>query len=99
MRKRNIVLISSIQACLIFFSFEVANALILHVPADYPTIQTGIDAAVTQEPGGHRYIWDGTDRNCKAVSTGIYFYQLYVDDPATTTAGRHRESKAMILVK
>jgi len=99
MRKEHFVLIGSIQACLIFFSFAVANALIIHVPEDYPTIQAGIDAAITQEPGEHRYIWDGMDKNGQPVSTGIYFYELYVDDPAKTTAGKYKESKAMILIK
>ncbi|HBC47362.1 MAG TPA: hypothetical protein DEO84_11465 [candidate division Zixibacteria bacterium] len=45
----------------------------------------------TQTAGEHRIIWDGTDRRGASVSTGIYFYELYVD-------GYH-ESKAMILIK
>ncbi|OGC93421.1 MAG: hypothetical protein A2W25_02265 [candidate division Zixibacteria bacterium RBG_16_53_22] len=53
----------------------------------------------SQQAGEHRYIWDGVDSRGKAVSTGIYFYELYVDDPAETTAGKYRESKAMILVR
>jgi len=44
-----------------------------------------------QGTGEHKYAWDGTDRNGKPASTGIYFYELYVDD--------YKESKAMILVK
>ncbi len=44
-----------------------------------------------QPAGEHKYIWDGTDVNGQIVSTGIYFYELYVDD--------YRESKAMILIK
>jgi hypothetical protein len=48
-------------------------------------------AGEKQEPGQHRYIWEGTDNSGKPVSTGIYFYELYVDD--------HRESKAMILIR
>ncbi len=44
-----------------------------------------------QSPGEHRYIWDGTDMNGQRVSTGIYFYELYVND--------YRESKAMIMIK
>ena len=44
-----------------------------------------------QTSGEHRYVWDGTDRNGKTVATGIYFYELYVDD--------YRESKAMIMIK
>jgi flagellar hook assembly protein FlgD len=44
-----------------------------------------------QPTGEHRLIWDGTDGNGKTVSTGIYFYELYVDN--------YKESKAMILVK
>jgi hypothetical protein len=60
-----------------------------------------------QEAGEHKYLWEGRDVNGRAVSTGIYFYELYVNDPATsaadkpatTTVGKHRESKAMILIK
>ncbi|OGC91510.1 MAG: hypothetical protein A2W25_00605 [candidate division Zixibacteria bacterium RBG_16_53_22] len=44
-----------------------------------------------QKAGEHRYIWDGMDKNGKSVSTGIYFYELYVDD--------YRQSKAMILIR
>ncbi len=52
-------------------------------------------AAITnkerQTSGEHKYVWDGKDSNGKMVSTGIYFYELYVDD--------YRESKAMIMIK
>ncbi len=44
-----------------------------------------------QHPGEYRYIWDGADKSGQHVATGIYFYELYVDD--------YRESKAMILIK
>ncbi len=44
-----------------------------------------------QTSGEHKYVWDGKDKNGKTVSTGIYFYELYVDD--------YRESKAMIMIK
>ncbi len=44
-----------------------------------------------QGAGEHRYIWDGTDGIDKPVSTGIYFYELYVDG--------YKESKAMIMIK
>jgi len=53
----------------------------------------------SQEAGEHSYIWDGVDSNGGPVSTGIYFYELHVDDPAKTTAGSYKESKAMILIK
>ena len=44
------------------------------------------------QPGGeYRYIWNGEDKSGQRVATGIYFYELYVDD--------YRESKAMIMVK
>jgi hypothetical protein len=44
-----------------------------------------------QIAGEHRVIWDGSDMRGQAVSTGIYFYELYADS--------YRESKAMILVR
>ncbi len=44
-----------------------------------------------QTSGEHKYVWDGKDKKGKMVSTGIYFYELYVDD--------YRESKAMIMIK
>jgi hypothetical protein len=44
-----------------------------------------------QDAGAHKYIWEGRDANGRAVSTGIYFYELYVNET--------RESKAMIMIK
>jgi hypothetical protein len=44
-----------------------------------------------QPAGEYQYVWDGFDTNRQMVSTGIYFYELYVDG--------YRESKAMILIK
>ena len=44
-----------------------------------------------QQPGEYRYIWDGGNKSGQHVATGIYFYELYVDD--------YRESKAMIMIK
>ncbi len=41
--------------------------------------------------GEHRYVWNGTDKTGKPISTGIYFYELHIDN--------HRESKAMIMLK
>jgi hypothetical protein len=46
---------------------------------------------VGENSGEHCIIWDGTDKRGQAVSTGIYFYELYVDS--------YRESKAMILIR
>jgi hypothetical protein len=45
----------------------------------------------TQKAGEHRYTWEGRDTKGQIVSTGIYFYELYVDGT--------RQSKAMILIK
>jgi hypothetical protein len=45
----------------------------------------------TQNVGEHKYTWEGRDVKGQIVSTGIYFYELYVDQT--------RESKAMILLK
>jgi hypothetical protein len=44
-----------------------------------------------QVPGEHQYIWDGIDKRGKQVSTGIYFYELYVGD--------YKESKAMMMIR
>jgi hypothetical protein len=44
-----------------------------------------------QPSGEYQYFWDGVDMSGKTVSTGIYFYELYVDG--------YRESKAMILIR
>ena len=45
----------------------------------------------SQEAGEHQYTWGGIDKNGKEVSTGIYFYELYVN--------HFRQSKPMILIK
>jgi len=44
-----------------------------------------------QAAGQHHYTWDGTDNSGGHVSTGIYFYQLKVED--------NRIIKCMILIK
>jgi hypothetical protein len=44
-----------------------------------------------QKAGEHKYIWEGRDNKGQTVSTGVYFYELYVNGT--------RESKAMILIK
>ena len=44
------------------------------------------------ETGEHSVIWNGTDQNNKQVSSGVYFYQLEVDDKAIGT-------KRMLLIK
>ena len=43
------------------------------------------------EHGGHDVAWDGRDDAGAAVGSGVYFYRL--------TAGKHSESKKMILLK
>ncbi len=45
----------------------------------------------TREHGGHDVAWDGRDDAGAAVGSGVYFYHL--------TAGKHSESKKMILLK
>jgi hypothetical protein len=44
-----------------------------------------------QKAGEHQYIWDGRNKDGGSVSTGVYFYELYVDN--------YRESRAMIMIK
>jgi hypothetical protein len=44
-----------------------------------------------QGAGEHEVVWDGLDRAGRAVSSGIYFYQL--------TAGEFAETKKMLLLK
>ena len=41
--------------------------------------------------GSHSFVWNGTDNNGSAVSSGVYYYRL--------TAGNHNETKKMVLVK
>jgi len=44
-----------------------------------------------QEAGEHTYVWEGRDARGLMVSTGVYFYELYVNED--------RESRAMIMIK
>ncbi len=43
------------------------------------------------QAGDHAFVWDGTNRIGKAVSTGVYFYELRV--------GERKETKSMALIK
>jgi hypothetical protein len=68
------------QSSISLFIFSITGHLIV------PLANQEIQGA-----GEHKYIWEGMDAYGKTVSTGIYFYELYVNE--------HRESKAMILIK
>ncbi len=63
----------------------------LHIYSITGHFVTAITNKERQNSGEHKYVWDGKDKNDRMVSTGIYFYELYVDD--------YRESKAMIMIK
>ncbi|MDP3115446.1 MAG: C25 family cysteine peptidase [Candidatus Cloacimonadaceae bacterium] len=41
--------------------------------------------------GSHAVVWDGTDNNGRAVSSGIYLYRL--------ESGKHRQTKRMLMLK
>jgi parallel beta-helix repeat protein len=76
---------------IISYSLQNDAAVTLRIVAITGQLVKTISDVEHQSAGEHRVIWDGTDRNGHAVSTGIYFYELYVDD--------YRESKAMIMVR
>ena len=63
----------------------------LHIYSITGHFVTAIINKEMQNSGEHRYTWNGADREGQQVATGIYFYELYVDD--------YRESKAMIIIK
>ncbi len=44
-----------------------------------------------QSRGEHKYVWEGKGSRGNTVSTGIYFYELYVNES--------KETKAMIMIK
>jgi hypothetical protein len=68
------------QSTVSLFIFSITGHLVL------PLVNKEI-----QRPGEHSYTWEGRDANGKAISTGIYFYELYVNE--------YRQSKAMIMIK
>jgi flagellar hook assembly protein FlgD len=41
--------------------------------------------------GRHRAVWDGTDENGQAVTSGVYFYRM--------EAGQYRASRKMVLIR
>ena len=44
-----------------------------------------------QEPGNHTIVWNGTDNNGRAVSSGVYYYKM--------NAGKYSSTKKMIMMK
>ena len=76
---------------IITYSLSESSAVSLMIFSITGHIVKSIINKEVQSPAEHRYIWDGADMNGQRVSTGIYFYELYVND--------YRESKAMIMIK
>jgi hypothetical protein len=76
---------------IISYYLSEESVVSLHIYSITGHFVTAIINKERQNSGEHKYVWDGEDKNDKMVSTGIYFYELYVDD--------YRESKAMILIK
>jgi hypothetical protein len=75
----------------ISYSLQNYAAVSLRIMAITGQLVKTMSDSEHQSAGEHRVVWDGTDRHGMAVSTGIYFYELYVDS--------YRESKAMIMVR
>ncbi len=75
---------------IIQYSLSEASDVIIQI---YDILGRKVETLVQEkQPAGyHQVVWDGKDKNDRMVSTGIYFYELYVDD--------YRESKAMIMIK
>ncbi len=76
---------------IISYYLSEKSVVSLHIYSITGHFVTAIINKERQNSGEHKYVWDGKDKNDRMVSTGIYFYELYVDD--------YRESKAMILIK
>ncbi len=76
---------------IISYYLSEESVVSLHIYSITGHFVTAIASKETQASGEHKYVWDGKDKNGKMVSTGIYFYELYVD--------AYRESKAMIIIK
>ncbi|NQT24507.1 gliding motility-associated C-terminal domain-containing protein [candidate division KSB1 bacterium] len=57
------------------------------------TVCTLIESYYTE--GSHSVAWNGRDANDQPMPSGMYFYQLQVEDPS----GSQSLSKRMLLVK
>ncbi|OGC91308.1 MAG: hypothetical protein A2W25_07045 [candidate division Zixibacteria bacterium RBG_16_53_22] len=68
------------EAVVSLFIFSITGHLVM------PLVNTE-----PQEAGEHTYLWEGRDVRGLTVSTGVYFYELYVNG--------NRESRAMIMIK
>jgi hypothetical protein len=60
-------------------------------------VRTLVDAP--KNSGIHRVIWDGKDDSGNEVASGIYFYRIEVEDPASGGAGDFTEAKKLVLLK
>ena len=44
-----------------------------------------------RDAGDHTVVWNGTDNNGRAVSSGVYYYKM--------NAGKYSSTKKMIMMK
>jgi hypothetical protein len=75
----------------ILYNLDKQSTVSLHIYSVMGHLIMPLVNKEIQKAGEHQYIWEGRDAKGNVVTTGVYFYELYVNDS--------RESKAMILIK
>ena len=76
---------------IISYHLNEESVVSLHIYAVTGRLVVPLVNKEIQKTSEHTYVWEGRDAKGHVVSTGVYFYELYVNED--------RESRAMILIK
>jgi len=67
----------------------------------YDILGRKVKALVSEDlsSGNNSVLWDGKNDSGNDVASGVYFYRIKVEDPASDGAGRLSDTKRLVLLK
>jgi len=86
------------QSTMIGFTLAKSGFVSLNI---YDILGRKVKALVSEDlsSGNNSVLWDGKNDSGNDVASGVYFYRIKVEDPASDGAGRLSDTKRLVLLK